>query len=153
MTILRRYGAELDDTQQDAAGDLSKVPFHPADEGTDTFDRELDAQELSRVTEELHEIDAALERLYHDPDSSASMRTRARRFPSRASTSFPGRAPWWRQASAEQRALASLPFVRRRERRQAAVRALVYRSARRRVPAYRWSRPRPSRCRPRVEAP
>ncbi len=69
MSILRRYNAELDDTQQDADGDLSKMPYHPADEGTDTFDRELDAQELTRVTEELHEIDAALERLYHDPDS------------------------------------------------------------------------------------
>ncbi len=69
LAILRRYGADLDDTQQDSAGDLSKMPYHPADEGTDTFDRELDAQELTRVTEELHEIDAALERLYHEPST------------------------------------------------------------------------------------
>src|SRR5260370_25436284 len=52
-----------------AAGDVSKFPTHLADEGTSTFDRELDAQEASRLTRELEEIDAALERLYHAPDS------------------------------------------------------------------------------------
>ena len=69
LAILERYGADLDDTQQGAAGDLSKMPYHPADEATDTFDRELDAQELTRVTEELHAIDEALERLYHAPET------------------------------------------------------------------------------------
>lgn len=68
VRALARYSADLDDTQQDASGDLSKMPFHPADEGTDTFDRELDAQESSRLTETLHEIDAALERFYHTPE-------------------------------------------------------------------------------------
>jgi DnaK suppressor protein len=68
LAALAQYGAELDDAPQDAAGDLSKVPFHPADEGTDTFDRELDAQEASRLTGELQAIDDALERLYHTPD-------------------------------------------------------------------------------------
>jgi len=68
LAALAQYGAELDDAPQDAAGDLSKMPFHPADEGTDTFDRELDAQEASRLTGELHAIDDALERLYHAPE-------------------------------------------------------------------------------------
>lgn len=66
-SALAHYSADLDDTQQDASGDLSKMPFHPADEGTDTFDRELDAQEASRLTNELHAIDDALERLYRAP--------------------------------------------------------------------------------------
>ena len=68
LRALARYNSALDDTQQDAAGDLSKVPFHAADEGTDTFDRELDAQEASRLTRELRAIDAALERLYQTPE-------------------------------------------------------------------------------------
>ena len=68
LRALGRYNSALDDTQQDAAGDLSKVPFHLADEGTDTCDRELDAQEASRLTRELQAIDAALERLYQTPE-------------------------------------------------------------------------------------
>ena len=68
LVALRRYDERLAVTEQDAAGDLSKYPLHPADEGTDLFDRELDAQEESRLTGELEEIDAALERLYQTPD-------------------------------------------------------------------------------------
>lgn len=68
LRALGEYNTELADAQQEAAGDLSKFPTHPADEGTDTFDRELDAQEASRLTHELEEIDAALERFYHAPD-------------------------------------------------------------------------------------
>jgi RNA polymerase-binding transcription factor DksA len=68
LGALAQYGAELDDTPQDASSDLSKMPFHPADEGTDAFDRELDAQEAGRLTTELHAIDDALERLYHSPE-------------------------------------------------------------------------------------
>src|SRR5689334_11690689 len=64
---LGRYDEELSTSEQDAAGDLTKYPLHQADEGTDTFDRELDAQEASRLTAELEEIDAALERLYQSP--------------------------------------------------------------------------------------
>lgn len=64
---LGRYDEELGTSEQDATGTLTKYPLHQADEGTDTFDRELDAQEASRLTAELEEIDAALERLYHSP--------------------------------------------------------------------------------------
>jgi DnaK suppressor protein len=68
LRAIARYNSALDDTQQDSAGDLSKVPLHAADEGTDTFDRELDAQEATRLTRELRAIDAALERLYQTPE-------------------------------------------------------------------------------------
>jgi DnaK suppressor protein len=69
LRALGQYNTELADAEQEAAGDVSKFPTHLADEGTDTFDRELDAQEASRLSRELDEIDAALERLYHAPDS------------------------------------------------------------------------------------
>lgn len=54
-------------TEQDAAGDLSKMPFHPADLGTDEMNRELDESNATRASRELAEIDAALERLYKSP--------------------------------------------------------------------------------------
>jgi DnaK suppressor protein len=53
---------------QDAAGDLSVVPFHAADLGTDTMDAELDASNATRVSRELAEIDAALTRILEDPE-------------------------------------------------------------------------------------
>ena len=68
LRALGRYDEELATTEQEAAGDLTKYPLHPADEGTEMFDRELDAQESSRLSSELEEIDDALERLYHTPE-------------------------------------------------------------------------------------
>lgn len=65
---LARLSRRFAETEQDEDGDLSKVPFHPADKGTDEFDRELAAQEETRVSRELAEIDAALERLYAAPE-------------------------------------------------------------------------------------
>jgi RNA polymerase-binding transcription factor DksA len=68
LRAIDRYDQDLADSQRDAAGDLSAMPLHPADEGTDTFDRELDAQESTRLSRELEAIDAALERLYKQPE-------------------------------------------------------------------------------------
>src|SRR5205807_8460555 len=56
------------ESQQTEAGDLSLMPFHPADLGTDTMDEELDESNATRATRELNEIDAALERLYKSPE-------------------------------------------------------------------------------------
>jgi RNA polymerase-binding transcription factor DksA len=55
-----------DDQNQD--GDLSNVPFHLADRGTDTMQTELQASNATRMSRELAEIDAALERLYQHPE-------------------------------------------------------------------------------------
>ena len=66
---LDRLGVRFAETEQDADGDLSKLPFHPADLGTDESDRQVDAGEETRLDRALHEIDAALERLYRDPAS------------------------------------------------------------------------------------
>jgi RNA polymerase-binding transcription factor len=66
---LQRYtGAEAADDEQDQAGDLTKVPFHPADLGTDTINQEIEASNATRESAELAEIDAALERLYQTPE-------------------------------------------------------------------------------------
>jgi DnaK suppressor protein len=56
-------------TAQDEAGDLTKVPFHPADLGTDTMDAELNASNATRVSRELADIDDALDRLYRVPET------------------------------------------------------------------------------------
>ena len=53
---------------QDRAGDLSVVPFHIADRGTDTFDDEMDTANADRMSREIEEIDAALDRLYRHPE-------------------------------------------------------------------------------------
>ena len=54
--------------EQERAGDLSSMPLHLADRGTDTMQDELDAANATRVSRQLAEIDAALERLIQDPD-------------------------------------------------------------------------------------
>jgi DnaK suppressor protein len=65
--ILDRYQDEQSATERERAGDVSSFPTHPADEGTDTYGAEVEASLAARATEELHEIDAALERLHRDP--------------------------------------------------------------------------------------
>jgi DnaK suppressor protein len=54
--------------EQDRAGDLTRYPFHQADLGTDTFDAELESSNQTRMSAELAEIDAALDRLYRTPE-------------------------------------------------------------------------------------
>lgn len=66
--LARFTNEEASDDEQDRSGDLSKVPFHPADQGTDTMDSELDASNATRQSAELAEIDDALERLYKSPE-------------------------------------------------------------------------------------
>lgn len=69
ISDLDRYRAtEADADEQDRAGDLTTVPFHLADRGTDTFEQELAASNVTRQSSELAEIDAALERLYRTPE-------------------------------------------------------------------------------------
>jgi RNA polymerase-binding transcription factor DksA len=66
---LQRYSsAEAADDEQEQAGDLTKVPLHAADLGTDTINAELDASNATRESAVLADIDAALERLYETPE-------------------------------------------------------------------------------------
>jgi DnaK suppressor protein len=59
-------GAQAD--EQDRDGDLSTLPFHLADRGTDTMESELQASNATRMSRELAEIDAALDRLHRAPE-------------------------------------------------------------------------------------
>ena len=74
MRALNRSLTEnSEDDEQDRSGDLTLMPFHPADLGTDTMQAELDAANDARR-------------------SSASARTPAPRFRTRGSRSSRGRA-------------------------------------------------------------
>ncbi len=53
----------LGKSRQDASGDLSNVPIHMADVGTDNYDRDLTIGLIQNGEEELKAIDNALERV------------------------------------------------------------------------------------------
>ena len=67
VRILERHAGTLGVSEQEESGDLSHHPLHLADEGTDTFDRELEASLATRASRELADIDAALQRFYAEP--------------------------------------------------------------------------------------
>jgi DnaK suppressor protein len=64
----RSLAVQEHEDEQDRAGDLTKYPFHPADLGTDTIDTELELSNETRISGELAEIDAALDRLHRMPE-------------------------------------------------------------------------------------
>lgn len=64
----RSLAVQEQEDEQDRAGDVTKYPFHPADLGTDTMDAELEVSNETRMSGELAEIDAALDRLYRTPE-------------------------------------------------------------------------------------
>ncbi|MDQ2889605.1 MAG: TraR/DksA family transcriptional regulator [Gemmatimonadota bacterium] len=67
--LLSRYASQHEgESEEEQAGDLTKMPLHMADQGTDTMQQELDAVMVDRESKTLAEIDAALERLYHTPE-------------------------------------------------------------------------------------
>jgi RNA polymerase-binding transcription factor DksA len=67
LESLTRAGRELGVSEREQDSDLSAYPLHPADKGSDNHDREVAFSLAGRETEILHEIDAALERLYKHP--------------------------------------------------------------------------------------
>jgi DnaK suppressor protein len=58
---LREEG--LDEEEAEQVGDLSHVPQHQADQGSEVFEREKDIAILEQLERELAEIEAALQRL------------------------------------------------------------------------------------------
>ena len=56
-------GEGLDQEEADQVGDLSHLPTHPADQGSETFEREKDMAILEQLEREHAEIEAALQRL------------------------------------------------------------------------------------------
>ena len=63
----RTVDENADETEEDRSGDISSMPTHQADLGTDTMQEEFDASNSTRISRELAKIDAALERLYKHP--------------------------------------------------------------------------------------
>lgn len=69
LSALNRIVSENSgESEQGQTGDLTKLPLHMADRGTDTMQDELDASNETRISRELAEIDAALERMYETPE-------------------------------------------------------------------------------------
>jgi RNA polymerase-binding transcription factor DksA len=56
------------ESEQDRSGDLTKVPFHFADLGSDVIEAEIAASNTTRLSNELVAIDDALERFYRAPE-------------------------------------------------------------------------------------
>jgi len=65
---LDRYEEESGTSSRDSDGDLTSMPFHMADQGTDTYQQEFDASNAARQSRELSEIDYALQKLYQQPE-------------------------------------------------------------------------------------
>lgn len=61
VTDLRSEG--LDQEESDQSGELTHYDQHPADQASDTFEREKDLAILEGLENELAEIEAALQRL------------------------------------------------------------------------------------------
>ncbi|MBI4834156.1 MAG: TraR/DksA C4-type zinc finger protein [Planctomycetes bacterium] len=53
----------LSQSRREASGDLSDLPLHMADAGTDTFEQDFTLGLMENEGEEIHEIDAALDRI------------------------------------------------------------------------------------------
>lgn len=58
-----RSGGNVGVTERQSTGDLSGNDQHPAEEATETFDRERDMAILDSLQNEFDEVEAALERL------------------------------------------------------------------------------------------
>lgn len=58
-----RAGENVSVTERMSTGDLSGNDQHPAEEGTETFDRERDLSLLESFENEMDEVQAALDRL------------------------------------------------------------------------------------------
>jgi DnaK suppressor protein len=68
-TVLDRMNTTArSDDQQDQDGDLSLMPTHQADLGSDEQQRELETSVNQNEADTLAEINAALERLYKTPE-------------------------------------------------------------------------------------
>lgn len=65
---MARFGDELGQSQEEAAGELTTWRFHMADVGTETYEREQSFMLASREGQLLWHIDEALRRLYRTPE-------------------------------------------------------------------------------------
>ncbi|MFH1228194.1 MAG: TraR/DksA C4-type zinc finger protein [Planctomycetota bacterium] len=61
---LKQMGKEaLDKSRTDASGDLSNLPLHAADQGTDTFEQDFTIGIMENEGKEIRQIEEALDRI------------------------------------------------------------------------------------------
>jgi RNA polymerase-binding transcription factor DksA len=68
MRIIEQEDEDQSETPAERAGELSNVPFHMADVGTETYEQEMGELMRQRASDELREIDEALRRLVETPE-------------------------------------------------------------------------------------
>jgi DnaK suppressor protein len=68
VRIIEQEDEDQSDTPAEQAGDLSSIPFHMADVGTETQEQEMGEVMRQRASDELREIDEALRRLVESPE-------------------------------------------------------------------------------------
>jgi len=69
LAALNRTVAEHSgETEEERSGDVSAMPTHQADLGTDSIQEEIEAADATRVSRALAEIDDALDRLVRTPE-------------------------------------------------------------------------------------
>jgi DnaK suppressor protein len=69
LEALGQFDEEFSQSLQEEAGELSMYRFHMADIGTEAMQREKHFLLASKEGERLYRIDAALRRLYGDPET------------------------------------------------------------------------------------
>ncbi len=62
-TVSQMQGEALNHSRQDSSGDLSSIPFHLADIGTDNYEQELTLGLIENEEDELKEIGVALDKI------------------------------------------------------------------------------------------
>ena len=68
LRILQRTDEGREGTLAERAGEVSNIPFHLADLGTETYEQEMNGVFAQRASDELQQIDDALRRLYESPE-------------------------------------------------------------------------------------
>lgn len=65
LTVIKELQNEAlrESSKSEKTGDLSDMPIHMADVGSDTFEQELDLGQLEKERETIREIDHALEKI------------------------------------------------------------------------------------------
>jgi RNA polymerase-binding transcription factor DksA len=69
LAQLREFDVQLGTSQTELDGEITNWPFHLADEGTDTYEREQSSILATREGRLLWQIDEALRRLYRSPET------------------------------------------------------------------------------------
>ncbi len=68
LRVLRRSDETRSMSESERSGEISHVPFHLADIGSETYQQEMDVVLAQRASDELRVIDDALRRFYETPD-------------------------------------------------------------------------------------